>query len=73
MSALILNRLRSDEWLPAHTTVALFGGIKGEPDLLPLIPWLLERQSTPVFFGFKGGLLIPQRIENSEQLERGIF
>ncbi len=72
-SALVVNRLQSDEWLPANSTVTLFGGIKGEPDLLPLIPWLLERHCTPVFFGFRDGLLIPQRVESSGQLKRGIF
>lgn len=72
-SALIVHALQNDALLPPGSTVALFGGIPGEPDLLPLIPWLLERQSIPVLFGFKDGQLVPQRVDDPQTLERGIF
>ena len=64
---------RDAAWLPPKATVALFGGIHGEPDLLPLIPWLLERHATPVLFGFHDGVLLPRSVEASTVLERGIF
>ncbi|MDB6137448.1 MAG: 5-formyltetrahydrofolate cyclo-ligase [Verrucomicrobiaceae bacterium] len=72
-SLLLGDVLRNGGWLEAGATVALFGGIPGEPDLLSLIPWLLERQSVPVIFGFKNGQLIPQRINDPKELHRGIF
>ena len=72
-SARLVSLLQNEAVLPPRSTVALFGGIPGEPDLLPLIPWLLERQSIPVLFGFKDGQLIPQRVDDPETLMRGIF
>ncbi len=73
-SALIVQRLMQDSsWLPGNATVTLFGGIQGEPDLLALIPWLLERGGTPVFFGFQDGQLIPRRVDDCAVLERGVF
>ena len=72
-SALMVRAFRNEALLSPGSTVALFGGIHGEPDLLPLIPWLLERQSVPVLFGFRDGHLIPQRVDDPKTLERGIF
>ena len=69
----IVQALMEGNWLPPSSTVALFGGIAGEPDLLPLIPWLLERGSTPVFFGFADGQLVPQRVDDRHVLTRGVF
>ncbi len=73
-SAQIVEKLMRDAaWLPAQATVALFGGIPGEPDLLPLIPWLRERHATPVFFGFHDGELVPHQVDEPSTLVRGIF
>ena len=58
---------------PSARTVALFGGIAGEPDLLSLIPWLVERGRRAVFFGFADGQLVPRLVSHQSQLERGIF
>lgn len=60
--------------LSAGACVALFGGIQGEPDLLPLIPWLEGRGARAVFFGFdevRG--LVPRWVQNAEALSRGPF
>lgn len=72
-SPLLLERLGEGNWLPPGSTVTLFGGIKGEPDLLPLIPWLLKRDCVPVFFGFAEGQLLPQRVDDTATLHRGVF
>ncbi len=72
-SSLLLERLREGGWLPPGSTVTLFGGIQGEPDLLELVPWLLERGSVPVFFGFSEGMLVPQRVDDAGLLHRGVF
>lgn len=53
--------------------VALFGGIQGEPDLLPLIPWLTGRGARPVFFGFDEHGLVPRWVTNASSLSRGPF
>ena len=74
-SASLLSQLTSDaSWCPAGAAVALFGGIHGEPDLLPLIPWMAARGARPVFFGMKAGELVPCLIHDAaQQLARGPF
>ena len=59
--------------LTPGSVIALFGGIVGEPDLLPLIPWLVERGCTPVFFGFFHDRLVPKAVRSADDLERGVF
>lgn len=58
---------------PAQATVALFSGIPGEPDLLPLIPWVRSRGGRAVFFGFAEGQLVPCLVKDTSELERGLF
>lgn len=65
--------LSHNTMLPAGSTIALFGGIMGEPDLLPLIPWLIKRGCTPVFFGFADGQLVAKAVRSVDDLERGVF
>jgi 5-formyltetrahydrofolate cyclo-ligase len=60
-------------WYHSSSVIALFGGLAGEPELLPLIPWLAARGVTPVLFGFHNGELIPQAVRVLEELERGPF
>lgn len=73
-SAAIFARLQS--WAPMQdgaVSVALFGGIAGEPDLLPLLPWLTQRGGRAVFFGFDQEALVPRLVTAADQLERGPF
>jgi len=72
-SGKIVAKLKSSGWLRPGATVALFGGIEGEPDLLELVPWLVDRGATPVFFGFANGQLLPQRVAAVTDLVRGVF
>jgi 5-formyltetrahydrofolate cyclo-ligase len=53
--------------------VALFGGIAGEPDLLPLASWLTQRGGTAVYFGFENDELVPRLVTSPDDLERGPF
>lgn len=53
--------------------VALFGGIHGEPELLPMVPWLTERGGRAVYFGFENDALIPRLVTSLDDLERGPF
>ena len=49
--------------------VALFAGLKSEPDLLPLLPWLAGHGVKAVFFLIKDeGTLEPRRVRMSEDL-----
>lgn len=63
----------SDAWLPASGVVAMFGGGKLEPDLLPLIPWLNERGVGVAFFGIEANTMHPYQIKNTEDLLVGKF
>ena len=70
----LIGHLKEDSrWLPRGVTVALFGGIAGEPELLPLIPWLMERGCTVVYFGMVDGQLVARKVQSSADLERGVF
>ncbi len=71
----LLQHLTSDplQTMPAGACIALFGGIKGEPDLLPLIPWLTGRGMIPVFFGFDEHGLVPHVVMSADGLTRGPF
>lgn len=62
-----------DAWLPASGRVALFGGAKTEPDLLPLIPWLHERGVGVAFFGIEAERMHPYAIKGMEDLHAGKF
>ncbi len=74
-SASIRERLMAaDFWrLKAGNAVALFGGLRGEPDLLPLIPWLHERGMRAVFFAIEDGLLQPREVRDASDMVRGCF
>lgn len=70
----LVGHLKQDHrWLPEGTTVALFGGIAGEPELLPLIPWLVGRGCSVVYFGMVDGQLVARKVRSSADLERGVF
>jgi 5-formyltetrahydrofolate cyclo-ligase len=66
-----------DRWLgPVNTAghaVALFGGIAGESDLLPLLPWLGQRGAIAVYFACRGDDLVPFAVADAGQLVRGPF
>ena len=61
------------ESIHAGATVALFGGMAGEPDLLPLIEWLGRNSGRSVFFGFANGMLVPRLVTTVNDLQRGPF
>jgi 5,10-methenyltetrahydrofolate synthetase len=60
-------------WLPTSGVVALFGGLKGEPDLLSLIEWLAERGVGAAFMDFADGTLTPRLVTSASDLQRGPF
>ena len=74
-SAQLLAQLTTDgdAWCPAGSTVALFGGIADEPDLLPLLPWLKARNARAAFFAMEAGELVPFIVDHQSKLERGPF
>jgi len=73
-SGQLMEHLKQDDrWLPKGAAVALFGGIAGEPELLPLIPWLAGRGCTVVYFGMVDGQLVARKVRSSADLERGVF
>ncbi len=72
-SAEIQRWLRSDEsWLPGRGgAVAMFGGIKTEPDVLPLLPWLAERGVRAAFFAIEGDTMAPRVVADEGGLRAG--
>lgn len=53
--------------------IALFGGLKGEPDLLPLLPWMAKQGLQSYFFGMDENELVPCEIKDSCELKRGMM
>jgi 5-formyltetrahydrofolate cyclo-ligase len=57
---------------PPGTTIALFGGLKNEPDFLPhLIPTLKQQGVTLACFQIDSGELRPREIHSIDDLQRG--
>lgn len=72
-SDLLVERLkaRTDLW-ETPGTVALFGGLRNEPDLVSaFLPWLRERGWRTVFFAVEGTQLIPIEVQSVADLKRG--
>ncbi len=71
-SASLVHHLTSDAgWLCEGAVVALFGGLPGEPDFFPLLPWLHEKGARAVFFAVSGKELVPYEVRAPEDLRRG--
>lgn len=64
-------KARSDLW-DVPGTVALFGGLKNEPDLVDeFLPWLRQRGWRAAFFAVEGTELIPVEVHSTADLKRG--
>ncbi len=72
-SDLLVARLmaRADLW-QSPGTVALFGGLRSEPDLVTtFMPWLHSRGWRTVFFAVAGTELTPVEVRGVQDLKRG--
>ena len=57
---------------PSNTTIALFGGLRNEPDFLPrILPALNEQGGCLSCFQIDSGELRPRRIHSMDDLQRG--
>ena len=74
-SDLLVSRLQAQTELWATPgTVALFGGLRNEPDLITgLVPWLVERGWRVVLFAVEGVELLPFRVTGHHDLKRGML
>jgi len=64
----------AEEWWGGSGIVALFGGIRTEPDLLPLIPWLQARGARTAFFAIgRDGVMHPHLVRAITDLVAGPF
>jgi 5-formyltetrahydrofolate cyclo-ligase len=61
------------DWLSKARVVTLFGGLTGEPDLLPLIPLLIGRGVSPAFLAVEQNRLQAHRVHSTTDLKRGLF
>lgn len=67
---IVAHLAEESRWRGSSGPVALFGGLRAEPDLLPLIPWMRERRIDTVFFGVDGRELVPFRASSPAELRR---
>ena len=73
-SASILRWLHVDDsWLVPGRAVAFYGGLKAEPDLWPLVPWLGERGVSAVLFAIEDDALVPYHIRSREDIVPGVL
>lgn len=73
-SGRIVSRLREQQgWVGQGQCVAVFGGLKSEPDILPVLPWLWELGCQTVFFGIEECTLTPRLVSGREALMSGKF
>lgn len=64
-------KARTDLW-ERPGIVALFGGLRNEPDLVThFMPWLHERGWRTVFFAVEAAALIPLEVRSMDDLKRG--
>ena len=64
---------RAASWSP-HQTVALFGGLRGEADLVgEFLPWLLASGHRAVLFGIDSEKLVPRLVSGEDDLLRGVL
>lgn len=72
-SGLLVERLqaRTELW-EEPGTVAIFGGLRSEPDLVStFLPWLRQRGWRVVFFTVSGTELLPVEVRDEHDLKRG--
>lgn len=63
-----------DSWLPRHGgTVAMFGGMPSEPDLLPLLPWLAEKGIGAALFLITGDSMEARLVQRASDLRAGVL
>ncbi|MEZ0385489.1 MAG: 5-formyltetrahydrofolate cyclo-ligase [Verrucomicrobium sp.] len=73
-SAAIRQHLSASEsWALPGGAVAIFGGMRYEPEVLFLLPRLVERGFTVALFGLKGSSMAPYRVRRVEDLMVGSF
>lgn len=73
-SAAIVARLEADaRWREGARVVAFFGGLKGEPDLLSLLPCLHRRGIMTALFAVEGERLVPFAVSSPDEFEDGAF
>ncbi|MBX7209568.1 MAG: 5-formyltetrahydrofolate cyclo-ligase [Verrucomicrobiaceae bacterium] len=71
-SDLVISHLvHPGQWCGPGAVAALFGGLPGEPDLLPLLPWFHGRGVRVVFFAVEGRRLVPCEVRSADDLRRG--
>ena len=64
---------REDLWA-VPGTVAIFGGLRNEPDLISgLLPWLVARGWRVALFAVQGVDLLPFLVTGSQDLQRGML
>jgi 5-formyltetrahydrofolate cyclo-ligase len=72
-SDLLIGRLQTQTELWATPgTVALFGGLRNEPDLITqFLPWLRSQGWRTLLFAVEGVSLSPYEVTGTEELKRG--
>lgn len=70
-AALVAKLKQAAASWPPHQTIALYGGLRGEPDLITdFLPWLVQSGHRAVLFAIEHDQLIPKQIRSSADLTR---
>lgn len=71
-SAAIMNWLtKTESWAEPRGAVAIFGGMRFEPELLGMLPWLVERGFEVALFGIDEESMTPYRVQGTQDLVVG--
>lgn len=65
--------IHDDSWANVGGVVALFGGMKTEPNILSVFSWLRERGVQAAFFAIEGEAMIAYHVRGEEDLITGKF
>ncbi|MFZ4763673.1 MAG: 5-formyltetrahydrofolate cyclo-ligase [Roseimicrobium sp.] len=64
-------RAHAASWAREGGIVALFGGMATEPNLLPLLPWLLERGVRVALFAIEAESMVPFLVKDDRDILAG--
>jgi 5-formyltetrahydrofolate cyclo-ligase len=69
--AIVELLVASDRWVVEGRAVALFGGLRNEPDLRPVLAWLASKSVPAAVFAIEQNSLVPFRVKGETDLVAG--
>ena len=72
-TAIVAQLQREPQWCAGARVVAFFGGLRGEPDLRSLLPWLHRQGITTALFAIERDHLVPLIVSEPGDFEEGPY